>query len=111
MPHCIIEYSTGHNSNKLIEAVHEGAIASGIFDSNSGVIKIRPMEYAEYKVGNTDLGFVHVTLKILSERDSNQKSELSRSVSEKLKSVMESGSSLTVEVVEMDRDSYTKGIV
>lgn len=55
--------------------------------------------------------FVHVTLKILSGRNTEQKLCLSGAVLESLKTLGLTSVSITVEVVDIDRGSYAKILV
>ncbi len=113
MPHCIIEHSKRIKSLsspiKLIEAVHQGTFKSGLF--REGDIKTRAISFADYQVGSTELGFVHVTVRILSGRNEEQRRKLSNSVLTELKKLSLSSTSITVEICEIDKESYAKMIV
>lgn len=111
MPHCIIEHSANFNGSELIPLVHRGAIHSNLFDATSSDIKVRSIPYTEYKTGNEELNFVHVTVKILSGRSLEQRSHLSYLMLEELKKEVTKNCSLSVEVVEMERESYAKAVV
>ncbi|MBT3337793.1 MAG: 5-carboxymethyl-2-hydroxymuconate Delta-isomerase [Anaerolineae bacterium] len=113
MPHCIIEHSKGVKSLSspinLIEAVHQGAFKSGLF--READIKARAISFEHYQVGNTELGFIHVTVRILSGRNEEQRTKLSNSVLAELEKLNLSSTSLTVEICEIDKESYAKMIV
>ena len=67
--------------------------------------------YENYQTGSNKENFIHVTLRILSGRSEQDKLLLSNSVMSKLKSIQLVGASLTVEVVDIDRNSYSKQVV
>ncbi|MBE9397618.1 5-carboxymethyl-2-hydroxymuconate Delta-isomerase [Pontibacterium sp. N1Y112] len=110
MPHCIVEYSVELEDvltpAMLMEAVHDGALGSGLFDGPD--IKTRLVAYTHYQVGNEKKPFVHVSAKILSGRSSEQKQVLAQSILDKMRVLALANISLTVEVLDMDRSSYAK---
>lgn len=108
MPHCIIEHSDTIDDSKLISLVFDGVMASELFDADGGDIKVRSQSYNMYLVGNKKSNFVHVALKILSGRNDEQKVRLSQLVLYKLKSIGLGDCSITVEVIDIDRVSYSK---
>lgn len=108
MPHCVIEHSNALASAELMSSVYEGAVESGLFDKSGKDIKVRALPYAFFQTATEKSDFVHVTLKILSGRTTAQKQVLSSLVLEKLVSLSYDAVSLTVEVQDMDRDSYAK---
>lgn len=113
MPHCIIEYSKDLESSspplKLIQAVHHAAIGSGLFET--GHIRTRSIAYENFIAGYDVQSFVHVTLRILFGRNLQQKKDLSRRVLGELESMGLSSISLTVEVSEIERETYAKKII
>ena len=106
MPHCIIEYSSDLDDSKLIDSVHKGALNSSLF--NELDIKTRSIPFNNYKTGTTNHSFVHVTARILSGRTLEQRSTLSHCILTELQSLNYFSTSLTVEVIEMERESYAK---
>lgn len=111
MPHCIVEHSSTIDGNALIPLVFAGALESKLFEIDGSDIKVRAIPYSNYQTGNVDIGFVHVTLKILSGRTIEQKSKLSLLVLEKLKIQNLVNCSISVEVVDIDRVSYSKVVM
>ena len=111
MPHCVVEHSSAIDGNTLIPLVFAGALESKLFEIDGSDIKVRAMPYSNYQTGNMDVGFVHVTLKILSGRTIDQKSMLSKLVLEKLKTQNLVNCSISVEVVDIDRVSYSKVVM
>ena len=116
MPHCIIEYSQELEAqlhpSQLIEAAHNGAVASGLFDESH--IKSRTLPYQHYKTGTSELRFIHITAKILSGRSSEQKASLSQHLLEHFKLLLTDKAltaiTLTVEVRDMDKEAYSKAV-
>lgn len=108
MPHCIIEHSAEISGANLVPAVYKGALDSQLFSPEGSDIKVRALPYSEYKTGCVDILFIHVTLKILSGRSLRQKSTLSHLILENLKSITHIDCSISVEVVDIDRESYAK---
>ncbi len=112
MPHCIVEYSNSpviaENINELLTSVFKGAIDSQLFDAPS--VKTRAIAFDSYQVGDTDKLFVHVTAKILSGRTLEQRQRLSKSIINSLSSFNFDNTSYTVEVIEMERESYEKHV-
>ncbi|WP_445400135.1 5-carboxymethyl-2-hydroxymuconate Delta-isomerase [Zobellella sp. An-6] len=110
MPHCVIEYSTtlGRqlSPSALVTAVHQGAFDSGLFEEAD--IKSRAVGYDYHHHGGARRDFIHVTLKILSGRTPEQRKALAALVLEALAGLGLEDISLTVEVVEMERESYAK---
>ena len=111
MPHCIVEHSSSIDSKNVNQKVFQGALESNIFEPDGCDIKVRSIAYEHYQTGSLEENFVHVTLRILSGRSAQEKLLLSNSVISKLRSIHLVNASLTVEVVDIDRNSYTKQIV
>lgn len=111
MPHCIIEHSHNLPASDLIDKVHQAAVASELFSIEGSDIKVRSIPYSHYKTGSVDISFVHATLRILPGRTAEQKSRLSHLVLEQLQLDIHSDCSISVEVVDIDGDSYAKVVV
>jgi 5-carboxymethyl-2-hydroxymuconate isomerase len=111
VPHCVIEHSANVDGKSLVSLVHKGALASNLFEAKGSDIKVRALSYSNFQTGNVDLDFVHVTLKILSGRNVEQKSILTQLVLEQLKTLHLINCSISVEVVDIDSASYTKVIM
>jgi 5-carboxymethyl-2-hydroxymuconate isomerase len=111
MPHCIIEHSSSLNGKSLVSLVYSGALKTKLFEVDGSDIKVRALPFSNYQTGNSNIDFIHVTLKILSGRNTEQKSKLSGSVIESLEELSLDSCSISVEVVDIDRDSYCKVVV
>ena len=111
MPHCIIEHSAKIDGETLVSSVYEGALESNLFEPEGSDIKVRAVPYSNFKTGNVDINFVHVTLKILSGRSVTQKTNLTHLVLEQLQTLQITNCSISVEVADIDRASYAKVIM
>lgn len=111
MPHCIVEHSSTINGNTLIPLVFSGALKSKLFEDDGSDIKVRTLSFENYQTGKQKTDFAHITLKILSGRNKQQKIILSQLVLEQLKTLNLANCSITVEVVDIDRASYAKIIM
>ncbi|MEL0638220.1 5-carboxymethyl-2-hydroxymuconate isomerase [Marinomonas sp. TI.3.20] len=108
VPHCVIEHSSNIDGNSLTSRVFSGAMDSKLFEENGSDIKVRAISFSNYQTGNDKASFVHVALKLLSGRNSEQKLNFSTLFLEHLKTLGLSGCSITVEVIDIDRNSYSK---
>jgi len=110
MPHCIIEYSKDLEEiikpSQLLTAVYNGALSSKLFKSDD--IKSRTLSFEHFQSGTIKSSFVHVTTKILSGRTLEQRVTLSNSIIAELKKLDLTSSSLTVEIVDIEKSSYAK---
>ncbi len=111
MPHCIIEHSSTINAEQLNNKVFLGALNSELFEADGRDIKVRSIAYENYQTGTEKEDFIHVTVRILSGRSDTDKVMLSETVMTQLLSLSLSRASITVEVVDMDRNSYGKVVV
>jgi len=113
MPHCILEYSQNLEQEvppvDLLEVIKEACITSALFSLED--IKLRSLPYKSFITGGQEDAFIHVTLRMLSGRTSEQKKQLSHLVLEALTKFSLKGVSLSVEVCDMHRDTYAKKVV
>ncbi|MCC2616838.1 5-carboxymethyl-2-hydroxymuconate Delta-isomerase [Aestuariibacter halophilus] len=115
MPHCVIEASQSlvdqFGADTLVEAVHQSAADSGLFDPED--IKTRLMPIAHYRCGSGSgrLAFIHCIVRIMPGRSEQQKAMLSNTVLNGLLSLSQQRVSLTVEVLDIDRACYSKRVL
>ncbi|MEH6445338.1 MAG: 5-carboxymethyl-2-hydroxymuconate isomerase [Oceanospirillaceae bacterium] len=119
MPHCIIECSSevlAHiNSQQLIDTCFDAALASELFSADD--IKVRIISVDQQRIGYTQNNGLHVQLKILSGRDGAQKKHLSTIFLSAIAQFFQQqpprdqALNLSVQVLDIDRDSYQKVIV
>ncbi len=110
MPHLIIEFSHGQADDRQIEAmldaVHQAAAQTALFDVSH--IRVRALPVNFYRIAGQRKHFIHVQCRIHCGRDEEQKRLLSGAVLQALKSQRWAAKSITVEVVELERESYSK---
>ena len=111
MPHCIIEYSSDIDVDPslLISAVFQGALKSGIFEENH--IKTRTISYDHYQTGALKESFIHISARILSGRTPEQRSMLSQTILVELEKLGLRSLTMTVDVIDMDKDTYSKKVL
>jgi 5-carboxymethyl-2-hydroxymuconate isomerase len=110
MPHVIIEFAQDAVAPEqvpaLLEAVHNAAMFCGLFEPSHVKTRARPIDI--YRVGTDDHPFIHVQLRIKAGRSAEQKAALTDAI---LIAVRQQGTAakvVTVELVDMDPDSYAK---
>ncbi len=112
MPHIVMEYSTGLQRKtaigELLSEVHATVRNAGIFAPEA--IKSRAVAFDEYVIGDngSEGDFVHVTLAIFSGRSPEQRQNLSKAILAVLQRKLPEAASLTVEVREIEKESYAK---
>jgi len=117
MPHIVIEYSDNVvdkvDSKALMQKIHERLYQTELFDIND--IKSRIIVHSDYYIGDGSekRGFVTLTLSILSGRSKETKKMLSVICLKVLKEEFSNSLakllfSITVQVKELDKDSYGK---
>ena len=78
MPDCIVEYSKRLSDKievkKIVEAAHNGAIKSELFDGSKVKTRATPIEH---QILREDRDIIHVTIRFLAGRTDDQKMHLS----------------------------------
>lgn len=118
MPQLNLEYSSNLKPldvDTLLLRMNHTLVASGQFN-NEVDIKARALAFDQYRVGVAPQAraFVHVRLSLLSGRSSEIKRQLSEALFGVLtETVSAKGIDLqfSVDIVDMDRDTYTKGLI
>ena len=113
MPHIILEYSANLRQivdfNKLFLDLHfllheHGDIA--IKNCKSRALKLDDYLLAD---GKEEHGFVHLTIRIFAGRSSDLKKKISEQIRDLLlRYFNQPGTEITVEIVDIDRESYVK---
>ena len=110
MPHCIIEYSKELEDKikpiELITKVYQGTLKSNLFKDED--IKTRTIAFENHQTGNKKINFINVTIKILSGRNKELKILLSNSILSEFKTINLKPISITIEICEIDNESYSK---
>ncbi|MDH5445879.1 MAG: 5-carboxymethyl-2-hydroxymuconate Delta-isomerase [Gammaproteobacteria bacterium] len=110
MPHIIIEYADllGDDTfaHTLCITVHQAIAESGLFEASH--IKTRAYPFKTYTHAGGEKPYIHIQARIKSGRDSQNKKQLSDAIIDKLKLVQIQDTVVTVEIIDMDRESYGK---
>ncbi len=81
MPDCIVEYSsrltTKISAEKIVQAAHQGAINSEIFDTSKLKTRAAPIAH---QILRDDRDVIHVTIRFMPGRTDEQKKHLSDSI-------------------------------
>ncbi|EJM92685.1 5-carboxymethyl-2-hydroxymuconate isomerase [Pseudomonas sp. GM74] len=116
MPHLHMEYTanlTDLNADVALMRLNNTLVGSGQFSAEFD-IKSRAVKVDTFKVGTAlaERAFVHVKLALLSGRSAEIKKQLSESLLAVVRELCEWPSSievqLCVEILDIDRDSYSK---
>ena len=112
MPHIIVEYSEQlfetSEVQSMLQTIHQSIVRSRLFDDSH--IKIRAYPFKEYSNAGEKNPYIHVQARIKSGRDVDNKKRLSQEILIGLKTLNLRASVVTVEIIDMDRDSYSKYI-
>jgi len=110
LPHIILEYAddaaTEGEIVRLLHDVHDALKKTDIFHEQN--IKIRAVPVTQYLVGGKKEQFVHVQLRIKPGRTQRIKKKLSQEVLSVVSAGIQVIGVITVEVVDMDAESYAK---
>ena len=119
MPHLHMEYTanlTDLNADVALMRLNNTLVGSGQFSAEFD-IKSRAVKVDTFKVGTAlaERAFVHVKLALLSGRSAEIKKQLSESLLAVVRELCEWPSSievqLCVEILDIDRDSYSKNAI
>lgn len=109
MPHCIIECPADLarivNFDVLVEAVHDAAEASGLF--NKGDVKARLVLANHYRVGGKRAPYVHTSVQLLSGRSELQKKALADAVAKAVCELLPQVDMISVEVRDIEKRFYS----
>jgi 5-carboxymethyl-2-hydroxymuconate isomerase len=110
MPHILIEFTEALASDEqvesLLDAIHTTVAATELFDEEH--IRVRAYSLHHYRCGSRKRHFIHAQLRIHAGRSNEQKHRLSNAVLSALHAQQWPAEVITVEVVEMERESYAK---
>lgn len=113
MPHVIIEYTprleTKIKSYNLLTKVHDVLVKSEFFSINA--IKSRLRKTDDYVIGNKDPqqeDYIYIEVAILDGRETYKRQELSKLIHELLLVEFPEVFSLSCEIREIDKDTYSK---
>lgn len=110
MPHIIVEYAQNSLSydevHDVLKAIHLACVHSGLFDESH--IKTRAYPFKDYSNAGSNAPYIHIQARIKSGRNADNKKQLSHAIISSLKNLKLQLSVITVEVIDMDKDSYVK---
>ena len=110
MPHIVIEYSDNLNKDikesGITKKLHKTVVDSELFSPEA--VKARSVGYSDYVLPEGSKSFIHVTVSILDGRTTGQKASLSNSVFDTAKKSIPSCDKLSVDIHEMETESYRK---
>lgn len=110
MPHLLLEYSknlTTHvYESNLLAQLHDIVEASGIFEKSS--LKSRSYGYDEVYITGNNESFLHITLSMLTGRNVETRKALSESLFKITKASVPYTDKISVEIREMDAETYQK---
>ncbi|TKB50610.1 5-carboxymethyl-2-hydroxymuconate Delta-isomerase [Ferrimonas sediminicola] len=108
MPHFVIdcaqEVLEGRDQQAVLRALHQAALASGLF--NEAAIKVRINSYATYLAGGSQDPFIHLFAHILDGRTADQRAELSKLMVAELTRLFPEVPKIAANVYEMSRQDY-----
>ena len=117
MPHMFVEYSSnlnGLNEDLLLEKLN-AAVCANPTVSDEADVKTRIHALNQYRIGlhPANRAFVHVQLNLMAGRTPEIKKQLSDAIAAVLKAHVQAPDTLkvqlSVDICDMDRDSYFKG--
>ena len=112
MPHIIIEYAEQLAADAevaaILQAVHHAIVDSGLFKANQ--IKTRAYPFKQFTNAGGNDPYIHIQARIKSGRDADNKKRLGEAILAGLSSLNSNASVITVEIIDMDRDSYGKHV-
>lgn len=110
MPHIIVHHPVGLPGNArletLLDQLHRTVVGTGLFDESH--IKLRTLPFVHFRNGGQQGPYLHIELRIKPGRSKQQKTQLSQIVLQTVREEELQVDTITVEVVEMDADSYAK---
>ncbi|MDH5693194.1 MAG: hypothetical protein OEZ47_08840 [Gammaproteobacteria bacterium] len=110
MPHIVVEYvesALGEQELKtVLRHIHDAVSSSGLFEVSH--IRTRAYPFSEFTNGIEGGPYIHVQARIKSGRDADNKKRLAETILVSVSALSLPVSVITVEIVDMDRDSYSK---
>jgi len=110
MPHIIVEYAHSILSDdealNILKSLHLACVDSDLFDESH--IKTRAYPFFLGTLAGGHEPYLHIQVRILSGRCAADKKRLSESMINSLTHLKIKAAVVTLEVIDMDRDSYVK---
>ena len=110
MPHIIIEYPAQRVNHSKVDAIlqtiHHAIAESGLFKADQ--IRTRAYAFKNFTNAGGSEPFIHIQARIKSGRDVANKKQLSNVILEGLSALNIPVSVITIEIIDMERESYGK---
>lgn len=110
MPHIILEYAEqmadDAGVDAMLQAIHNSVADSGLFKANQ--IKTRAYPFRGFTNAGSSNPYIHIQARIKLGRDADNKKRLGEAILSGLSTLQIPASVITVEIIDMDRDSYGK---
>lgn len=110
MPHIIVEYAEQLGNDEqiasILQTVHNAIAESGLFKANQ--IKTRAYPFRGFTNAGGNDPYIHIQARIKSGRDADNKKRLGEVILAGLSTLNIPASVITIEIIDMDRDSYGK---
>lgn len=110
MPHIIVEYAEKLSDDgkiiAILQAVHRSVVESGLFEESH--IKTRAYPFQDFNNAGGRKPYIHIQARIKSGRDAKNKQRLSQGILASLQPMNIPAAVITVEIIDMDRNSYSK---
>ena len=108
MPHFVIDCSeniiTITNPQEIMQVVYETAESTKLFADGDIKVRINPFKY--YKLGNSKEAFIHVFAYIMEGRTIAQKSNLSKQIIIRLKSLFPDVPIISINIKDFEKATY-----
>ncbi len=108
MPHFVIDCSENvlrlRAPSEILREVHDTAEDTGLF--KPGDIKVRIRAFEHYMVGGGEPDFIHVFGNIMEGRTTEQKANLARKITGKLKEMFPEVPVISINIREFERATY-----
>ncbi len=110
MPHIIVEYQEELANDSEIDAllrdIHQSISDSGLFKADQ--IRTRAYPFRGFTNAGGSSPYIHIQARIKSGRDADNKKRLGEVILSGLSTLQIPVSVITVEIIDMDRNSYGK---
>ena len=109
MPHFVIDCSETilkiNSSEKILQAVHNTAVSTGLFDEADIKVRLNPFN-KDYLVGGKEDNFIHVFANIMEGRTTEQKANLSKQIVKTLKAMFSSIPFIAINIRDFEKATY-----
>lgn len=114
MPHINLEHTAEtaakHDMAAITDALFEAALASGLFP-NPAAVKVRTTEIANLRMGSEPQSLAHITVSLFAGRSTEDKRALAEGLLATLAEHLPEVGSLSVDMRDIDKDTYVKRVL